>query len=459
MQQRNSWISITIATVAFMTLFGLIGVDDARAQDEKDADVIVQFSAQNVATRAITFTTPVSGLRALELSGLEYESFDFGGGFIAVCRIEGVGCPATAEECFCGGNTFWGYSFWDGNQWQGYETGAATSVISQTGAIEGWRWGEFGAALATPANALAAQRALNQVRATQESNGGYGSASATSDVMLAIGANLIDSAAWTTEEGTSLIDYWTADDIDEDEFTSNAERFAKISPAGAGKLLLAATATGADPTSFAGLNLPQLVNANYDANSGSFGPTSWDQALSMLGLAAVREDALPRATVDALAASVNEDGSWDYLPDGAGDSNSTALVIQALRAAGECRRSPLITDGLAYIKRTQNADGGFGFTPDSETDANSTAYVVLALLAADQDPDGTAWSVDGKTPLDALRDLQLPDGTFEWIAGDGANPIATQQAIPALLRTPFVAADDQVDCTELYLPAVTNGAE
>ena len=390
---------------------------------------------------------------------MTYGTYDFGGGFLAVCHIEDVGCPATADECFCGGNTYWGYSFWDGSQWQGYQTGAATSVISQTGAIEGWRWGEFGDAIAPPSDALAATRGLAQLRTTQEENGGYGSASAASDVMLAIGANRLNGSDWTTDEGVSLIDYWSADDIEEDAFDNNAERFARTSPAGAGKLLLAAMAAGADPTAFAGLDLTAIVEANYEAASGSFGPTNWDQALSMLALAAVSDEALSDVTVAALAATVNPDGSWDYLPDGAGDSNSTALVIQALRAAGECRRAPLVQAGLTYLKSTQNADGGFGFTPDAESDANSTAYVIQALLAADQDPAGAYWSVAGKSPIDALRDLQLTDGSFEWIAGGGSNPIATRQAIPALLRTPLVAADDQIACNELYLPVIANGAE
>ena len=85
-----------------------------------------------------TFTEPISGLAALEQSGLDITVADTSFG-PAVCAIEGVGCPA--DNCFCDANRYWAYSYADGADWQSYPVGASQSVISTTGAIEGWFWG------------------------------------------------------------------------------------------------------------------------------------------------------------------------------------------------------------------------------------------------------------------------------------------------------------------------------
>jgi len=109
----------------------------AGATVHQQAQVVVQVDAQAQLVRAITFTEAISGLKALELTGLEVvtHSYSFGD---AVCSIAGVGCPA--EDCFCSAN-YWSYWYWEGGAWQGYPVGAGNSVISQTGAVEGWRWG------------------------------------------------------------------------------------------------------------------------------------------------------------------------------------------------------------------------------------------------------------------------------------------------------------------------------
>ncbi|MCB0045322.1 MAG: hypothetical protein KDD92_07830 [Caldilineaceae bacterium] len=450
-KQLTRWVGIGIGAWLLAALFLAMGAPGALAQDEKDADVIVQFGDQNVAIRSITFTDSISGLRALEMSGLDVitATSDYG---TLVCSIDGVGCPA--EDCFCS-SSYWGYNYWGDGAWQGYMTGAASSVISQTGAIEGWRWGEFGAAVAPAPEALSAELALDQIASTQQPTGGFGSLGSTADVMLALGANHEAASAWQAPpDGFSLLDYWSQDDIDGDEHPTNAARYAAASPAAAGKLYLAAVSAGADPQAFAGEDIVAAVKANYDDMSGAFGPTNWDQAFGMLAMAGIADEPLPVEMVQTLVDQANPDGSWGYLPPSAegeafGDTNSTALAVQALRAAGVC--SP---DGLIYLRSAQNEDGGFGNDLDAETDANSTAYVIQAILAAGQDPTSAAWSVNGNTPFDALASLQLADGSFAWMTGQGANPLATHQAVPALLRTSFVT-DNVTACSEIFLPMIS----
>ena len=69
------------------------------------ASVIVQFDDHATHIRAVDVTAPISGLAALQASGLDVVVADSGFG-PAVCAIAGVGCPA--DDCFCrcdGGDT------------------------------------------------------------------------------------------------------------------------------------------------------------------------------------------------------------------------------------------------------------------------------------------------------------------------------------------------------------------
>jgi hypothetical protein len=133
------------------------------------------------------------------------------------------------------------------------------------------------------------------------------------------------------------------------------------------------------------------------------------------------------------------------------------LALQALIAAGEPISSATVISALAFLDTAQNDDGGFPYdlTPDAPSDANSTGYVVQALIAAGEDPLGARWTVSATTPISYLLTLQLPDGSFEWQSGLGANQLATQQVIPALLgrARPALSAPLQA-CPAVYLPQV-----
>ncbi|MCL4863122.1 MAG: hypothetical protein KJZ93_27200, partial [Caldilineaceae bacterium] len=128
-------------------------------------------------------------------------------------------------------------------------------------------------------------------------------------------------------------------------------------------------------------------------------------------------------------------------------------------AAGEPISYATVVDALAYLDSAPNEDGGFPYAPgpDAPSDANSTAYVVQALIAAGEDPLGARWTVSATTPISYLLTLQLPNGSFEWQPGAGANQLATQQVIPALLGRahPALSAPLQA-CPALYLPQVAN---
>jgi hypothetical protein len=151
------------------------------------------------------------------------------------------------------------------------------------------------------------------------------------------------------------------------------------------------------------------------------------------------------------------DGGWEWAPGWGTDTNSTALAIQTLIAAGDSLSSTRVISGLAYLASAQNQDGGFSYTPgpSAKSDSNSTAYGVQAIIAAHQDPSGPAWTVSNTNPISYLLSMQLPDGSFEWQPGTGANQLATTQVIPALLgHANPLASGELAACPAAYLPAL-----
>jgi squalene cyclase len=152
---------------------------------------------------------------------------------------------------------------------------------------------------------------------------------------------------------------------------------------------------------------------------------------------------VPEDVIARLIAAQTQDGAWAFTGDtaaGAGDTNTTALVVQALIATGH---RDAIGRALDYFRRTQNADAGWPYQIPSaygtETDANSTANVIQALIAAGESLSD--WSKAGRSdPLGALVTLQDDKtGALNYQASlPGANLLATLQAIPALKGATFV---------------------
>jgi prenyltransferase beta subunit len=390
------------------------------AQRAVTAHVVVQLAPSDVSVRAITFTEPISGLAALLRSGLDVTVAETSFG-PAVCAVEGVGCPA--DDCFCDPSRFWSYAAWDGASWQAYQVGASQSTITATGAVEGWRWGEGeGPATAAP-QAVAAVRALDWLRGQQDAQtGGYGDGlGGAIEVMLALGANRERMADWQPAGGSrSLSDF----------VRLRATRYSRQAVAEAGKLAVASVAAGGCRT------VRSLQPAAYFSDTmGGYAADSGFNAWGILGTLALSQT-VPASAVDALASQQQADGGWEWQPGFGTDTNTTALAVQTLVAAGHPITSTQIISGLAFLKSGQTPEGGFVYapaTPDFGADANSTAYALMALAAAGEDAASLAWTVDGRSAVDFLLDLQLEDGSFAWQAGSGPNLLATAQAVTALL--------------------------
>jgi hypothetical protein len=399
----------------------------AHASDPaKTGYVVVRFSAQDALVRAFTFTTPISSYVALQRAGLNPAAAEATWGLF-LCKIEGVGRVNTTGDNCDNGAFFWSTWYWDGvqSQWVAYPVGVGDSVITQDGHIDGYVWTDQWPAPAPPygPGAVAAYKGLEWLRPLQDANtGGYGTSNDTLETLLAVVANHYDADAWRRgADSPSLLATVTA-------AAKDAEHAGE-----AGKLATALAAAGI-------CKLPPALDITtyYDPTTGLFNPHAGFHAWAMLGLHALGQTVPPEA-VQALKAMQKSDGGWAYGTwSNTSDTNGTALAIQALLAAGEPPTSTAVVNGLDYLDRTQKEDGGFPWDASSaNSDTNSTAYVVQAIVAAGEDPTAGRWKVGNNHPIRYLVSMQLADGAFEWQPGMGANQLATQQAIPALLYRSF----------------------
>ena len=273
--------------------------------------------------------------------------------------------------------------------------------------------------------------ALNWVKGKQQADGGFSDgfspssgAAITADVLVAAAAAGQDSTTWKSAQGKNPIDFLAS------QANQNLGKTGVLA-----KITLAAVATGQDVKNFGGIDLQGVLAKQLDNGSGRFNGTIFDQAYAMLAWHALGQPT-PQKITDALLSAQNTDGSWAFTGEvkaGSGDSNTTAIAVQALRAAGLAADAPAIQKALTYLRTVQNTDGGFTYQKPNQfgtdSDANSTALVIQALLAANQLPSN--WN----SPEQFLVSLQYPNGAYAFqVKIPGDNLLATVQAIPTLAK-------------------------
>jgi len=296
--------------------------------------------------------------------------------------------------------------------------------------------------------------AVTWLTAQQRADGGFAGFTGESDpgitvdAVLALASVGIDPGSVRQVGGTSAIAY----------LESVAARYSE-KPGGAAKLILAAVASGRDPRAFGGLDLVDRLQRAYDDASGLYDQQLFSNAYALLALAAAGVP-LPERAVQAVLERQATDGSWAWdgsTQPGAGDSNTTALVIQALAAAG-LRDHPQVRQALGYLRSVQAADGSFAYQPADQLvgDANSSALAVQALLAAGEEPQSPSW----RYALDALARFANPSGALRWRDDTpDDNLFATVQAIPALAREAFPLRGLALPLTRARVPFETTAEE
>jgi hypothetical protein len=210
------------------------------------------------------------------------------------------------------------------------------------------------------------------------------------------------------------------------------------------KVVLAWTSAGRGARTIGGQHLVRQLKAGY--NDG-LQHDVFDTALAVLAIEAAGAAAPTNAT-DFLLDQQCGDGGWDFDGTSAGegvhcvsdpatdffpsDTNTTALVVMALHAAGV----PTPPGPFDYFDAIRDEErGGWGYSRQARaTDANSTGLVLQAYAAEGLAPPSGARK--------ALRSLQY--GTcgafaFTFVGGAKGDPDlgATIGAVPGLLRKAF----------------------
>ncbi|SFQ50526.1 hypothetical protein SAMN05421810_108144 [Amycolatopsis arida] len=274
----------------------------------------------------------------------------------------------------------------------------------------------------TPRSAL--DRLADYIRTQQAPDGsfpGIGPGS-TADAVYSLAAAGVDPSTVTTN-GNSPIDYIYSrtDDLD----TGVAARF-----------LLALIVSGHSTTAPNGIDFVRAVESGYEPATGLFGVNLTAHSYAMIALRAAGRP-VPSAAADALRARQRADGGWShYVPARNSDTNTTAVALVALRAVGGAHPDT-VRRALAYLRTQQAAgDGGFTFSTEYGTasDTNSTALVVVALRVLGQDL--AAWAQNGNHVVTRLLAFQNPSGAFRHTDEFPTdNPYASYQAGPALAAT------------------------
>ena len=291
----------------------------------------------------------------------------------------------------------------------------------------------------------AINKALYWLRSQQQADGSIPSLfdpyNGTSKAVLAIAAGNQDPHTWLSSDNRSPLDFLASQVITRTDTITETGTTAWLT--------LAVAAAGEDPYDFGGVDLVQRLQSYYDPATGQYGlsgdvPT---QALSMMAVRAAGQT-VPVTARELLKSWQDDSGGWGYAYPCTGwcspDVDNTALVMQALIAAGEPVTSTTIISATEFLRSQQGDDGGFQSWGVSN--ANSTAWGIQAILALGQDPAGAGWAKDGHTPVDYLLSLQADGGYFEYSSpppGWAADLVLTTvQAIPALSGRPFPFLDE-----------------
>jgi hypothetical protein len=291
-----------------------------------------------------------------------------------------------------------------------------------------------GTPAATPGEGPGLQGAIDWMVSQQLEDGGYPGFEGTSDPTATANYIIALAAAGAAgiDVGEPLERAWSY-------MNEQALVYAQAGASQAALLSLAAAAAGQNPTEINGVLPLTLATSLVNEETGLYGSGVYDHAIILMAMSVAGEE-VPAEAVTALEDVQIDDGSWAFdgmTSEGAGDSNTTAMVIQALVAIGE-GDNDMIEPAVEYLGTTAEAPGRYGYSAAEPIvpDANSSALVVQALIA-------TGVDVEESGDLAGLATFQNPSGAFRYQDADPAdNAFATLQAIPALagVALPVVGA-------------------
>jgi len=308
--------------------------------------------------------------------------------------------------------------------------------------------------LASAARPASVTRGLDYLHSQQAANGGFGNSTATAWAILGAVATgeRMGADVWRVSGKTPLSALQATNHETAAAATLNPPLYFS-------QMILAYLAGGREDYVYAAgtpaIDLLARLYAYQDvadgsATQGSFSPssstrtykavrtTSW-AILAMHSLGIDNESFTAAAAW--LRAQQNGDGGFGLSVASNSDTEDTALAVQALRAGGTSADSPVLQNALGYLDGVQRADGGFPDQTTSSTrlDAAATAHATQAIVAGGENPAGGRWrTASDKTPLGALRGLQVARGAFAARPGTLIGPVTvTGHALVALSLQDF----------------------
>ncbi len=293
-----------------------------------------------------------------------------------------------------------------------------------------------------PNQSAVIQAGLEFIKIQQQADGGILGFSGVSDpdatarTVMAFIAAKASPGDVLSAQGKTMLDYLASQAISYTHDTTGT-----LFPGRVGIILTAVVLSGEDGKSFGGMDLVGELEASFHEDTGTYSTTASQgyssgaasdvsQAWAILGLS-LEGRTIPPAAIVYLKNSQAPDGSW-----GAGDPDTTALVVTALLASrNETNQSQVIQKALEYFHTTQAPSAGWKPSWDTEPiNADSTGWILQALVSAGEDVRGQTWTKDQSNPVDALLALQKPDGS---IGGANANAYSTAEAIIGLSGIPL----------------------
>ncbi len=285
-------------------------------------------------------------------------------------------------------------------------------------------WGGMGTAeAATSAQAVTSaqtvsgervNRAVNYLRAQQNTDGGFGEAGERSDPTLTAWVTLaLDAAGLDVgrlERGGATLAAYLA-------------RQAPTDVTGLELQLLARSAAGVESSALATALVKEI------RPSGRIGSRLNSTIWGILALGSARL-AVPKKVVRYVRRNQHKSGGFSWIARGPVDTNDTAAAIQALRSVGVGSNSKPIKRAFRFLASTRRNSGGFPLSQGGVADAQSTGWVLQAYAA-------TGRAGPSKSRRFLVR-LQQDDGRLVYRRGRAITPVwVTAQALPGLLRSAF----------------------
>jgi len=148
-------IAMLLGVLAVMML---VPASTAFGQGPGTVGVLVEFPGGDIRPFCVQVDTPADKVAPLLATGLDVATYDFGTLGVAVCAIEGVGCPATSADCLACECTFLPSDpcfFWLCFRWNKADGvwDFTYDPTAQDGDVIAWVWGETDTATLDPIDA------------------------------------------------------------------------------------------------------------------------------------------------------------------------------------------------------------------------------------------------------------------------------------------------------------------